>query len=307
MLGASGLAAAQVRFNAAIVGVVHNPAEVAVINQGLQVVVTSLVIAVSLSRRQAWRRTFAGLRSGALRPWEILGGLLGAYFIAIQSISATLIGVAAFTVSFVTGQTAMGAFADRVGLGPAGRQRLTALRLGAIAVAVVAVVVTMWERLASNTNTEMLWLVILALSAGAASGVQMALNGRVTVFARQPLVSAWMNFTVGACGMLVVMLIVNALGGWHISGVPVENLWLMLGPMCGLVYIATAAWAVPILGVLVMSLVSVAGQFLGALVLDLVVPTAGVVIDPSLFVGLGLALVAAAMGAFGRARPPKQA
>lgn len=165
----------------------------------------------------------------------------------------------------------------------------------------------MWERLASNTNTEMLWLVILALSAGAASGVQMALNGRVTVFARQPLVSAWMNFTVGACGMLVVMLIVNALGGWHISGVPVENLWLMLGPMCGLVYIATAAWAVPILGVLVMSLVSVAGQFLGALVLDLVVPTAGVVIDPSLFVGLGLALVAAAMGAFGRARPPKQA
>jgi transporter family-2 protein len=57
---------------------------------------------------------------------------------------------------------------------------------------------------------------------------------------------------------------------------------------------------VQVLGVLLLALVAISGQLIGAFLLDLVVPTAGTVINLALIVGIVLALCAAALAAFGR-------
>lgn len=74
------------------------------------------------------------------------------------------------------------------------------------------------------------------------------------------------------------------------------------GGVVGVVFIAVAAWTVPILGVLVFALVSIAGQLSGALLLDVAAPTASTNVGWHLVAGVVLAFIAVAMGASGRLR-----
>jgi len=64
------------------------------------------------------------------------------------------------------------------------------------------------------------------------------------------------------------------------------------GGIVGVVYIAMSVWVVPKVGVLIFVLISVSGQLTGALILDLLMPTSGTVITPTLFIGVGLTFVA---------------
>ncbi len=291
---------AQARLNGELLGVVHNLAEVAILNQGLQFVAATLIIVISARRREALARTFRGLRSGGLRPWEILGGLGGAYFVAIQGVAATFVGVAAFTIAVVAGQTGMAAGVDRMGLGPFGRQNLTWLRVVAIGVAIFAVLIPTWSRLHASPSWGLALVAVLSLAAGMASAVQIALNGRVAKYSGQPVVGAWANFAIGALSAFVLVIVVHLLSGWQMATVPSDKIWLLIAPLFGLFFIIATAWAVQVLGVLLLALVAISGQLIGALILDFVAPTSGTVINLALIVGIVLALCAAALAAFGR-------
>jgi transporter family-2 protein len=291
---------AQARLNGELMGVVHNPAEVAFLNQGLQLIAATLIIVVSARRREALARSFRGLRNGGLRPWEILGGLGGAYFVAIQGVAATFVGVAAFTIAVVAGQTGMAAGVDRMGFGPFGRQNLTWMRVAAIVVAFFAVLIPTWSRLHSSPSWGLALVAVLSLAAGMASAVQIALNGRVAKYSGQPVVGAWANFALGALSVFVLVLIVHVLSGWQMAAVPSDKFWLLVAPLFGLFFIIATAWAVQVLGVLLLALVAISGQLIGAFTLDLVVPTVGTVVNLALIVGIVLALCAAALAAFGR-------
>jgi len=291
---------AQARLNGELMGVVHNPAEVAFLNQGLQLIAATLIIVVSARRREALARSFRGLRNGGLRPWEILGGLGGAYFVAIQGVAATFVGVAAFTIAVVAGQTGMAAGVDRMGFGPFGRQNLTWMRIAAIVVAFFAVLIPTWSRLHSSPSWGLALVAVLSLAAGMASAVQIALNGRVAKYSGQPVVGAWANFALGALSVFVLVLIVHVLSGWQMAAVPSDKFWLLVAPLFGLFFIIATAWAVQVLGVLLLALVAISGQLIGAFTLDLVVPTVGTVVNLALIVGIVLALCAAALAAFGR-------
>ena len=56
-------------------------------------------------------------------------------------------------------------------------------------------------------------------------------------------------------------------------------------------------WAVQRLGVLLLALLSISGQLLGALVIDLVAPTGGTAVHPTLVAGVLLAWVAVGVDA----------
>ena len=77
---------------------------------------------------------------------------------------------------------------------------------------------------------------------------------------------------------------------------------MYLGGVVGIVFIAIAAWAVPIVGVLLFAVVTIAGQLSGALLLDVVAPTAGTDLAINLVLGVLLAFVAVAVAARGRRR-----
>ena len=78
-------------------------------------------------------------RGRLIQPWQLLGGIGGATFVAAQGTTVQYLGVAVFTVSVVAAQNANSLVVDRVGLGPAGVQPVNSRRVVAAIIATVGV------------------------------------------------------------------------------------------------------------------------------------------------------------------------
>ncbi len=76
---------------------------------------------------------------------------------------------------------------------------------------------------------------------------------------------------------------------------------MYLGGFFGLVFIVTAAWAVPRYGVLAFALVTIAGQLTAALLLDLVAPVGDNRVQWTLVAGVVITFAAVGIGAVRRA------
>jgi transporter family-2 protein len=110
------------------------------------------------------------------------------------------------------------------------------------------------------------------------------------------------NFVFGTIALGAAFGLVWAVSGTTPTALPPGPWWLYIGGVIGIVFIAIAAWAVPIVGVLLFAVVTIAGQLSGALLLDVVAPTAGTDLAPNLILGVLLAFVAVAVAARGRRR-----
>lgn len=227
---------------------------------------SGLVLLVSVTvalprQRAAFGRLVTAVRRRDLRPVELVGGLLGAFLVSTQGLTVATIGVALFSVALTAGQSVSALAVDRVGLGPAGRQHLTAPRVVAAAFAVLAVVLAAGERLLATFSWQLAIFALLPFLAGAGSSVQQALNGRVARHAG-PWITTLNNFVVGTAGLLVAFAL-SLLADGRIDGLP-DTWWLYLGGLIGITFIWLAALLVHVHGVLVLSLSMIAGQVLGA-------------------------------------------
>ena len=124
---------------------------------------------------------------------------------------------------------------------------------------------------------------------------------------RSPLSASVLNFLFGTIALGAAMGLVSAFSDRDPVALPGSPWWMYLGGTVGLVFIAVAAWVVPIVGVLLFALLSIAGQLFGALVLDIVAPTSGTELGWNLFVGVALAFVAVTVAARGRSAPSPSA
>jgi transporter family-2 protein len=250
-----------------------------------------LILVVVVSARSATRTALLELRSkvGTSLPWWTLtGGVGGAIYVTGQSVTVAVLGVALFTIATVAGSTGAGLAVDKVGLGPGGAVPVTAWRVVAAVLAVVAVWVGAGGR--ETEGAVSLPFLLLALAAGAAGAVQVGLNGRVAAATGQPLVATLVNFVVGLTALLLVVA-VQAVGGDDGVGSlsPLwEQPWLLVAGAMGVVFVAGSAWSVRALGVLLLSLVVLAGTLVGAVVVDLVVPTDGASVNGWLLAGIAL-------------------
>lgn len=295
--------AVQSRINGALGRLLSDGVEAALISFAVGLVILVVVVLARTAGRSGISRLTAQLRERSLPWWCLLGGLAGAFYVSTQSTTVATLGVALFTVSTVAGQTGMSLFVDRSGLGPGGVVHVTGLRVVAAALATVAVAVAAGSR---GWSGDVSWLYVgLALAAGAAVAFQAAFNGRVSVASRQPTVAALVNFTVGSVALVVVMVASLTVGGHHWAVPPsvVHHGWLYLGGPLGVVFVVSAAWSVRALGVLLFSLVVIAGQLIGAVALDVVAPTPGSQVTAGVLVGVGLTAAAVGLAALpGRRR-----
>jgi bacterial/archaeal transporter family-2 protein len=249
--------------------------------------------------RRGLRSVGVALRSGTLRWWHCLGGVGGALFVASQGISVGALGVAVFTVAIVAGSAIGGLVADRWGLGPGGRHRISPARVGGATACVAAVAVAVSDRLGVPGTAA---LVVLPLLAGIAVATQSALNGRVGAAARSPWPATLVSFVVAELTLAVVVLAGIAVRGAPGDHLPAEP-WLYAAGLIGIGVIATAARVVGQVGVLVFSLASVAGQLLGALALDAL--SAGPVPTVAVWIGTAVTFGAVALAACaGRRQTP---
>ena len=293
--GVGALTALQSRVNGELASVTQSGLQAAIVSFGTGWILLSIILLASPGVRRGLAAVVTDLRAGTLRWWQVIGGLLGGFFVAVQSATVPLIGVAIFTVAVVAGQVSNSIVVDRLGLGPAGRQAVTPTRVISAVLAVTAVAVAVSDRLGAGAAGSSL-AVGAALVAGLAIAVQQAINGRVGAAARNAWTAAWVNFTLGTLMLGAALGLAWAFTEFDPGELPRGPWWLYVGGTIGVLFIAAAAWVVQRLGVLLFALLTITGQLTGALVLDWLAPADGVSFHLTLVAGVLLAVVAVAVG-----------
>ncbi|MEU0547425.1 DMT family transporter [Micromonospora sp. NPDC005979] len=265
----------------------------AVVSFGLGLVVLLVLVPATPGGRRGLHAVRRALTAGTLRPWQCLGGMCGALLVATQGLTIGSLGVAVFTVAVVAGQSGSSLAVDRAGIGPTGRQPVTRQRLAGAVLTVLAVVLAVGDRLGDPGG---LALALLPLLAGVGIAWQQAVNGQVRAAADSALTATLVNFAVGTATLLVAFTVDIVVRGWPTGHAPSEP-WLYLGGPIGIVFIAIAAAIVRTTGVLLLGLATIAGQIVGAVLLDLVLPTAASHPSVNSLLGAALTLVAVLIAA----------
>jgi len=216
--------------------------------------------------------------------WKLLAGALGGSFVAIQTQIVPLIGVAIYSVASIAGQTAMSLVVDRIGLTGGGKKLISPRRVIAAVLTVLAVLVSVWDRIDAN-NLSMI-AVTAGCVAGAVVGVQRALNGQINEHSHQSFTTSLLNFITGTTFLVILILVGVAVGRNELSPLPAGPWWIYTGGVIGVIYIAFTSTIVQHLGVLTFTLFSVGGQLVGSLIIDLVSPTEGVSVSAYLVTGI---------------------
>ncbi|MEW1605310.1 DMT family transporter [Streptomyces sp. NPDC093808] len=238
-------------------------------------VLLSLLALFSSGLRGALRSLAGASRDGRLPRRYLLAGVLGGTFALAQSTAALVTGVAVFTVSAIAGQTFGGLIVDSRGIGGGLRQRPGAARLTGAAVILVAAAVSALPRFADTLAPGTIILPALAaLAAGFLLGVQQALNGATTAASGSPIAATWLNFLVGAVFLAAAWGVKTLVQGTAGDPLP-TSLWVYLGGLCGVVFIGASAFLVRRIGVLLLSMASIAGQLASSIALDFLVPSGG--------------------------------
>ncbi|MEV6816499.1 DMT family transporter [Micromonospora sp. NPDC051296] len=300
--GALGLAtvagvavAVQSRINGELGGRLGDGIAAAVVSFGLGLLVLLVLVPATRGGRRGLAALRGALADGTLRPWQCLGGVCGAFLVFTQGATVGALGVAAFTVAVVAGQSGSSLLVDRAGVGPSGRQPVTVARLAGAVLTVAAVLLAVSGRFGEPTA---LVLAVLPLLAGVGVAWQQAVNGWVRVTTTSTLTATLVNFAVGTAALLAAFAVDLALRGRPPGSLPAEP-WLYLGGPIGVTFIAVAAAVVRFTGVLLLGLATIAGQVTGAVLLDLLLPTAASRPGPTTLLGAGLTLVAVAVAALG--------
>lgn len=272
---------------------------------GSGLVVLSLLL-VRREQRARLARVPAALRSGRLARWQVLGGVGGGLLVGTQTYAVPIVGVAAFLIATIGGQTVSALVVDRFGLGSAPAQALVRARVVAACAAVGGVAIAATAGV-GEVRPEVL-PVVLGFLVGMGVAVQQAVNGRVTTITGAPTATAWVNFLMGSSTLLVLGTVPVWLGGWPTAWGSVPP-WAWWGGLCGVCFIALAAWAVQHSGVLLFGLVTITSQLAVALVLDLLNPATRDRVGLQMLLGVTVTVVAAmsaarAAGAARRAAVP---
>lgn len=265
----------------------------AAISFGSGLVVLAVLIAVWPAQRARVRRLVTAVRTRRLRVTEVIGGLFGAFLVASQGLTVATIGVAVFSVAVTGGQACSALVVDHLGIGPSGREHVSPPRAVAAAFSIAAVVLASWSQLVDAFSWKVALFTLLPFLAGAGSSVQQALNGRVAAVA-DPWVTALNNFAVGTA-VLLLAFAVSLLADGSLGPLP-GSWWLYAGGVLGIGFIWMAAALVHVHGVLVLGLSMIAGQVIGAEIIQSVVDhalpsAAGLAAGVLTVVGVVVALV----------------
>jgi transporter family-2 protein len=276
---ASIIITAQSSINSELNLYTENALITALINFSTGLIVLAFMMIFSRPIRQGFVSIPRLVREGRLKRWQLIGGLSGAFFVASQSSLVQVIGVAIFTVAAVAGQTSAALLVDKVGIGPAGKQPVTVARIGAAILGIMGVLISVLGQ--DSTGQFAFGAVLISFAAGAFVATQPALNG-------QPAAATLVNFIVGFITLVIVYLVVQQVSpqGFNVPPMPWENPVIWLGGPFGVLFVLTAAFMAKTLGVFLFTLTSVVGQLSGAILMEVLFPTAATNITWQLLLGI---------------------
>ena len=285
---ASIIITAQSSINSELNTYTENPLITALINFTTGLMVLSVMMIFSRPIREGFISLPRLVREGRLKRWQLFGGLSGAFFVASQSSLVQVIGVAIFTVAAVAGQTSAALLVDKAGIGPAGKQPVTLMRIGAAILGIVGVLVSVLGQ--DSTGQFAFGAVLISFAAGALVSTQPALNGQIANHTGQPAAATMVNFIVGFITLVVVYAVAHQVNpqSFYVPPMPLENPVIWLGGPFGVMFVLTASFMAKTLGVFLFTLTSVVGQLSGAILMDVLFPTASTNITWQLLLGISI-------------------
>ena len=300
------LIAVQSRANGELAFRLQNSLEAACISFGSGLFVLLVITYFHNGIKAGIRSVFKAVNSGAIPRWRLFGGTLGGVVIAMQTHVVPLIGVAIYSVSVIAGQTAISLLVDRLGLTGGGKRHISARRITAAILTVVAVVISVLDRL--DTRNLSIVAIILGVISGGMIGVQRALNGQVNEHSGQSFATTLLNFLTGTALLLLLFFGGLITHHAHVSPVMLSPWWMYLGGVTGVIYIAFASTVVQHLGVLTFTLFSIGGQLMGSLLLDIFLPSKGVHVGAYLVTGILMTYIGVLANSerLGSARKPRK-
>jgi len=300
---AGAMIALQARANGELSQRLDNGLQAALVSFSSGLLIILLITPFSPHIKEGIRNLRSAIAHKEIARWKLLAGALGGSFVAIQTQIVPLIGVAIYSVASIAGQTAMSLVVDRIGLTGGGKKLISPRRVIAAVLTVLAVLVSVWDRIDAN-NLSMIAVTAGGI-AGAVVGVQRALNGQINEHSHQSFTTSLLNFITGTTFLVILILVGVALGKNELSPLPAGPWWIYTGGVIGVIYIAFTSTIVQHLGVLTFTLFSVGGQLAASLVIDLVSPTDGVSVSAYLVTGLAMTYIGVIAGGAGNLRVKK--
>lgn len=291
------LIAMQARANGELSHRMGNPIEAALVSFGSGLLIISLISLFTPAIRNGMKNLKGAVSRKEIPIWTLFAGMLGGSFVAVQTQIVPIIGVAIYSVASIAGQTAASLIVDRIGLTGGGKKEITIRRVAAAGVTVLAVLVSVLDRIEAENLS--LFAVIFGCFAGAIVGVQRALNGQINESTHQSFATSWLNFIMGTTFLFILLSIGVAINRAEIVALPSGPWWMYMGGTIGVIYIAFTSTIVQHLGVLTFTLISVGGQLVGSLLIDLYSPTQGVQISTYLVTGIVMTYLGVIVGGVG--------
>jgi transporter family-2 protein len=297
--------AVQARANGELSHRMGNPIEAALVSFGSGLIIISFISAFNPAIKNGARNLRGALKRKEIPPWTLFAGMLGGSFVAVQTQIVPIIGVAIYSVASIAGQTAASLVVDRIGLTGGGKKHITVRRVAAAGLTVLAVLISVLDRIEAN-NVSVL-AVLLGCFAGAIVGVQRALNGQINESTEQSFTTSLLNFIMGTTILVIFLGIGMLINRTEIVSLPAGPWWMYTGGTIGIIYIAFTSTIVQHLGVLTFTLISVGGQLVGSLLIDFYSPTEGVQVSAYLVTGIVMTYLGVIVGGVGNLPRPKLA
>lgn len=288
------LIAIQARANGELSHLLGNPIQAATVSFSSGLVIITIFALAHHGMKQGLVGIKEAVAAGHLQRWNLFAGMLGGTFVAIQTNTVPIIGVAIYSVASISGQTASSLFVDAFGLAGGAKKHITFRRVLASLITVLAVLVSVWDRI--DAKDLSLLPVALAGLAGGIVGIQRALNGKINIYSKQHWTTSLLNFIMGTSFLMLLTAILAAMGRYKFEPLPSTPWWIYTGGALGVIYIAYSATIVQHLGVLASTLLSVGGNLVGALLIDWLAPIHGAKVSIWLIAGITLSFAGVIVG-----------
>jgi transporter family-2 protein len=292
--------ALQARANGELSHRLNNGLQAALVSFGSGLLIIFVITLFNSTIKEGIKNLRTAVANKEIARWKLFAGALGGSFVAIQTQIVPLIGVAIYSVASIAGQTAMSLVVDRIGLTGGGKKLISPRRVLAAVLTVLAVLVSVWDRI--DANNLSMFAVTAGGIAGAIVGIQRALNGQINEYSHQSFTTSLLNFITGTSFLLILIVAGLILGRNELSPLPSGPWWIYTGGVIGVIYIAFTSTIVQHLGVLTFTLFSVGGQLVGSLIIDLVSPTDGVSVSAYLVTGIVMTYAGVIAGGVGSSR-----
>ena len=300
------LIALQARANGELSHRLNNGLEAALVSFSSGLIIIVLISIFNPSIKEGIRNLRGAVKAKKIARWKLFAGMLGGMWVGVQTHIVPLIGVAIFSVASIAGQAAASLIVDRIGLTGGGKKLLSKRRVAAAVITVLAVVLSVFDRL--DTNSLSKFAVILGVVTGALGGIQRAMNGEINEYSHQSFTTSLLNFIMGTSFLFIILMVLVITKNISLVALPHGPWWIYTGGVIGVTYIAFSSTIVQHLGVLNFTLFSVGGQLVGSLAIDILYPTDGVHVSAYLVSGIIMTYVGVMVGGVNssKMRKPKR-